>query len=461
MPHRLFPLLAVGLVACPKQRAPEPSPLPPASPVSHREGAPPSADELRPPVGSPPGSAAPPRLAWEARVGLTSYRSTIQLHGGRVILGSNGEAWHAEDDPLDGLWIVEASSGRVLAHLVPPGSGEKDVNGVAIDAGAMIFGTDQGVVYKASMDGTVLWQRDIGGDAEAAPALYDANGDGTPDVAIGAEEGDFFVLDGRTGQPLHRIASSVGEYDQTGFVAPAALFDATGDGVPDVFAPGRDNWMHAVDGRSGEPLWSVQHSSGLHGAPVVVDTDGDGRPELVYSEAYSDLHAVDPATGALRWGVSLEHPDGGIEGLFGAITWDPGLGCAMLGTAWWGELEGMLCAGPEGLHWRHTEPAGNVTSGAVIGDVDGRHGFERVFGTEAGTLVAVDGRGEPVWTLDVGAPIECTPVLADIDGDGLLEILTASNDGFLRAWDTEGRAPALLGTHRGSTWNTGVLFEGR
>jgi hypothetical protein len=75
--------------------------------------------------------------------------------------------------------------------------------------------------------------------------------------------------------------------------------------------------------------------------------------------------------------------------------------------------------------------------------------------------VAVDGRGEPVWTLDVGAPIECTPVLADIDGDGLLEILTASNDGFLRAWDTEGRAPALLGTHRGSTWNTGVLFEGR
>ena len=452
-------LACLLLTGCPRHEATlEPSPVPSTQPVQTLSGAPPSAAELqeraRPAAAL---TASAPTLAWEAQVGLTSYRSTILVHGGLVYLGSNGQDWHSEQDPLDGVWALDAATGQVRAHLVPPGTGQKDVNGLALDGNQLVFGTDQGLVYKAELDGRVIWQADIGGDAEAAPGLYDANGDGMLDVAIGAEGGDFLVLDGRTGRRLLRTPSSVGEYDQVGFVAAPALFDVTGDGVRDIFAPGRDNWMHAVDGATGAPLWSNQHTSGLHGAPVLADTDGDGRPELIYTEAYSDVHAVDPATGESRWGASLEHPDGGIEGLFGAVTWHPRLGCALVGTAWWGELEGMYCVGPEGVYWRYTEPSGNITSGAVIGDVDGRNGFEVVFGTESGKVVALDGRGEPVWVLELGAPVECTPTLADIDGDGLLELLVASNDGVLRAYDTRGKAPALLGYHRGSTWNHGVM----
>ena len=457
-PRRLTLLTAWAILAgCPKP-APPPAPVAQPSQAPTIDSAPPSAaqlaDQARP---NPALTRDVPTVAWEAKIGLTSYRTTILVHGGRIVIGSNGEDWKREDDPLDGVWVLDAATGTTRAHLLPPGEDEKDVNGIALDGNTLIFGTDQGWVYKASMDGQVQWQAYIGGDAEAAPGLYEADGDGVLDVAIAVEGGDFRVLSGRTGQQLFSIPSSEGEYGQTGFVAPPALFDVTGDGVRDVFAPGRDNWLHAVDGRSGEPLWSNQHSSGLHGAPIIVDSDGDGTPELIYSTAYSELHAVDPATGQLEWGADLGHPDGGIEGLFGAITWHAGLGCALLGTAWWGELEGLYCVGPDGIHWRYTEPQGNVTSGAVIGDVDGRHGFEVVFGTESGKLLALDGRGRPMWVLEIGAPIECTPTLADIDGDGLLEILVASNDGWLRAYDTDGKAPALLGYHRGSTWNSGVI----
>jgi len=426
---------------------------PSAAPVI--AGAPPPA---RPTPPLPPTTREAPTPKWQVRVGLTSYKTTIQVHDGLIILGSNGEAWNAEADALDGVWLLDAASGAVRSHLVPPGPGEKDVNGVAVDGHTLIFGTDQGVVYKASRDGTVLWQASIGGDAEAAPGLYHADSDGVADVAIAAEGGAFHVLSGRTGETLFTIPSADGDYGQRGFLAPPALVDVTGDGVRDVFAPGRDNWLHAVDGRSGEPLWSRQHFSALHGAPVIAQTMGDHRIQLLYTAAYSELHAVDPATGEPLWGAELEHPDGGIEGLFGPVTWHPGLGCALIGTAWWQELEGLYCVGPQGVHWRYTEPEGNITSGAVIGDVDGHNGFEVVFGTESGQLVALDGRGEPVWTVAVGAPIEATPTIADIDGDGLLEILVAANDGLLRAYDTRGRGPALLGYHRGDPWNRGVLF---
>ncbi len=452
--------LCVGLVACPKDAPPQPTPVAPSAPVQTLQGAPPSANALaerdRPPETL---TRDAPTLAWEARIGLTTYRTTILVHQGHVIVGSNGEAWHSEQDPLDGVWVLDPVTGATRAHLIPPGGGEKDVNGVAAESNRLYFGTDQGMVYLGLLDGSVVWQAEIGGDAEAAPGLYRLDDVGYPDVAIAAEGGDFLVLSGDDGSIVHTISSSRGEYDQTGFVAPPALLDVTGDGISDLFAPGRDNWMHAVDGATGAPLWSNQHTSGLHGAPVLADTDGDGTPELIYTEAYSELHAVDPATGAWRWGANLEHPSGGIEGLFGAVTWHPGLGCALVGTAWWGEQEGLYCVGPEGVYWRYTEPTGNITSGAVIGDVDGRNGFEVVFGTESGKLIALDGRGEPVWILEIGAPIECTPTMADIDGDGLLEILVASNDGYLRAFDTRGKAPALLGYHRGSTWNQGVLYQ--
>jgi outer membrane protein assembly factor BamB len=460
---RMFIPLCVGLVACPKDQPPQPTPVPveQPSPSQTIAGAPPqSAARLGAPAQpNPPLTREAPELAWEARIGLTTYKTNILVHGGHVIVGSNGEDRQSTSDPLDGVWVLDPVTGSTRAHLIPPGQGEKDVNGVVVESNRLYFGTDQGMVYMGMLDGSVVWQADIGGDAEASGGLYDADRDGTGDVAIAAEGGDFHVLRGRDGRTLFTIPSSEGDYGQTGFVAPPALYDVTGDGVADVFAPGRDNWLHAVDGATGAPLWSNQHSSGLHGAPVIADTDGDGTPELIYTEAYSELHAVDPATGQLKWGAVLEHPDGGIEGLFGPVTWHPGMGCALVATAWWQELEGMYCVGPEGVYWRYTEPIGNITSGAVIGDVDGRNGFEVVFGTESGKLVAVDGRGEPVWIVEIGAPIEATPTLADIDGDGLLEILVASNDGFLRAFDTRGHAPALLGYHRGSTWNQGVLYQ--
>jgi hypothetical protein len=411
------------------------------------------------------GRARGPSPKWSAHIGLTGFRTTIQVSNHSVFAPSNGREWHpsmgapAQPDPDDGIWVLDAATGRVTRHIVPPGNGEKDVNGVAIDGSRLVWGTDQGILYQSDRSGRIAWKVDLGGDVEGAPAMADFTRDGVADVAVGAEDGDFFLIDGSDGTVLKRFPSEGTMYDQMrGFLAAPALWDVSGDGVKDVFAPGRDGRMRSIDGASGLVRWTTEHDSALHGAPVITDTDGDGRPELVYTACYSTVTVADAASGEELWQQVLEHPGVGIEGLFSAVTWHPELACALVGTAWWGTQEGFYCVSRTGVKWRYTEPSGNITSGAVIGDTDGRPGNEVVFGTESGKVVAVDATGKAVWSWKAGGPVETTPTMLDLDDDGLNEILVASQDGLLTALDTAGKAPPLLSYHRGSATNDGALF---
>ena len=84
-------------------------------------------------------------------------------------------------------------------------------------------------------------------------------------------------------------------------------------------------------------------------------------------------------------------------------------------------------------------------------------GDEIVFGTESGHVHALSATGTRVRSFGVGSPIEMTPTLADVTGDGRIEILVGSNDGVLRAIKTPGKVPAPIGYYRGDPQNTGML----
>lgn len=395
---------------------------------------------------------------WRTRIGLTTYRSTIHVHDGKVIVNSNGNSFGEEKDALDGVYVLDASTGTLLEVLLPVGEGERDANGVAITKNRYIFGTDQEVLYSFDFTGRLIWLHKFSGDIEAAPALADFNRDGIDDIAVGIENHDFYVLSGKNGEIIHHIRTLIGDYDQTGYNATVALSDVTGDGIPEIFLPGRDNTMRTFDGESGEELWRDTRFSGMHSPPILVDVDGDGRLEIIYAESYSNVVVADAATGEPVWVVELEHPGRGIEGLFGPLTWLPERQCVLVGTAWWGTEEGLYCVGEDGPLWRFTVAKKNITSGAVIGDIDGKPGPEIVFGTEAGELVGLDLDGNKVWSFITGGPIEATPTLADLDGDGKTEILVASNDGLLTAVKTNGIEKPVLPYYRGGSKNTGVLF---
>lgn len=76
---------------------------------------------------------------------------------------------------------------------------------------------------------------------------------------------------------------------------------------------------------------------------------------------------------------------------------------------------------------------GNLRASAAVADIDGDGQLEVVIPAGCyGNLHAFDAvRGTPEWTLELGPRTQTSPSIADIDGDGTLEIVVASYNGLV------------------------------
>jgi len=88
-------------------------------------------------------------------------------------------------------------------------------------------------------------------------------------------------------------------------------------------------------------------------------------------------------------------------------------------------------------------------SSPVMGDVDGDGLPEIVCTSESGLVYAVSGQGLVIdgFPLTTGSGLAVTPLLADIDLDGDTDILAVSRGGWLYAWDVPG-----VWSERGCPW---------
>ena len=127
----------------------------------------------------------------------------------------------------------------------------------------------------------------------SSPVIADLNNDGISDVIIGAgskedQHADTAViaLDGKTGQVLWTISG------RNQYVGSAVLQDITGDGVPDVFIGGRWAEFSAINGATGGIIWSFfpertnpdPSYAGWYNftsASIIEDCDSDGFGDLL------------------------------------------------------------------------------------------------------------------------------------------------------------------------------------
>jgi hypothetical protein len=105
-----------------------------------------------------------------------------------------------------------------------------------------------------------------------------------------------------------------------------------------------------------------------------------------------------------------------------------------------------------------------VRSSPVLADVDGDGSLDITFGDHAGQLHCVDNTGAylPGFPIRTGNLIENAPAVWDIDGDGLTEVAMESFDGKIYVWDTPwtfNPALAVWPVFKGNQRHTGVYGE--
>jgi len=84
---------------------------------------------------------------------------------------------------------------------------------------------------------------------------------------------------------------------------------------------------------------------------------------------------------------------------------------------------------------------GNVRSSPVMADINGDGLLEVVFGSDDRNVYALSNDGRLLWNYTTGGRVEGTPTAADIDGNNRTDVLVGSDDGSLYALD--GRSGAL------------------
>jgi outer membrane protein assembly factor BamB len=399
---------------------------------------------------------------WGARIGRTTFRTTIGFAERMLVVGTHGASLGASNEASDGVYALAPATGKLLRFIATPGKGDRDVGGVALDGTDVIFGTDNGQVVKASLvDGSVVWSTTLAGKVRPAPALANLDGQGALDVVIGDEAGDLHALSGSTGRALWTQSTGANDYDARGFIAAAALADLNGDRIDDAVAGARDGVLVAYDGRNGNPLWQARDSSGIHASPSILDLDGDGRLEVLAAWSYSRIAIFDAVTGTERYRQALEQDSGGIEGLFASPIPLPGSGPGFIvqGTAWWGghragaksddTVDGIVLAGQAGREFRSNE--GRVSASAIVMDLGDDGVWDAIVGTEDRELLALGADGTRRVLAKLGGPIEASAAAVDTDGDGTFELLVASNDGQLTCLETGSRVRPLLARFRGDS----------
>jgi serine protease len=254
----------------------------------------------------------------------------------------------------------------------------------------IVFGANDRNIYALEADGSNSpgWPQAVNNDAAAGPAIGDIDHDGGNEIVAISKSGQFSAWHANgtavTGFPV----------DKGGlFYSSPLLADLDGDQRLEIIAGSfTDNRVYVIK-YDGSDLtgWPTPALNRWYGSPSAGDIDEDGLDEIVYAGFDSSLHV---------WNAD--------------------------GT----EVSGF----PTRLN-------GQVRSAPSIGDVDGDSHLEiAVTVYTTGDLYLIDHTGQVMsgFPVHISPSLSSTPSLVDINGDGNLEIILGSSDGNLCAFNVSG-----------------------
>lgn len=210
---------------------------------------------------------------------------------------------HDPDRPPGRLLVISSARGKKLASALMPDGKEIYMSVVVCDFRGngnleIVYGTGgetiSGGLYRARLEDLLkndLSRSELLASGEekgfvAPPVLTDITDDGIPDIIANAVNGRMLAIDGDSGETLWTV--SIGGTEAYCSIATGFFTD---DETPDFFTNfGVGVWpdLHRsvqfmVDGKTGEMLYRDSLGTFQESSPVAVDYNGDGYDDVVFS----------------------------------------------------------------------------------------------------------------------------------------------------------------------------------
>jgi len=388
--------------------------------------------------------------------------------------------------PMKTKWTFSTNSGQYGSVVVADlrGDGQMQV---------VVPSRRDGQIHCLDAQGRSLWRVSLPPrrGASAAPAVGDVDLDGRREVAIGIEGGGIMLLDAEGKQRWHLrlpasvafsmpvIADIVGDekkeiivptigdgvwcvdwegkpvwvhHMSPGIYSPAAVGDVDLDGHKEVLFGAKDGAMRCL-GYDGREKWRFQTGADCYGGPVIADLDADGEREILLGSDDFNLYCINGKTGKAKWaykcrtgvGATIAVADLDADGDLEVVCRDACGGGKPRDEQW------IYCVDKDGgLLWKSLILRGHIGESAshrapVIGDVNDDGKPEIVFGNSDTNIYCYSAQGEFLWRFPTQPFVvangrdgmTCSPTLCDIDGDGLLDIVTGSKNGRTYCFSTD------------------------
>jgi hypothetical protein len=273
----------------------------------------------------------------------------------------------------------------------------------------------------------------------ASPLVTDLNRDGELEIAIGALNGEFYILDDSL-----RVLSTwppFTEYDQ-GFRSSAAAWDINHDNAPELFVATGDGKLwgwHPPAPTNAISLvknFPIDLGSLIWSSPTIIADSLlaiGGFEKMFVFDRRGNFAAGWPQP-FTNWAEATAAVHGDVIAMTTLLRGEASRGYLY---AW--HLNGELYSNfPINLKMdSNTSP--------TLADLDNDGRVDIVIGDDAGFLhvFTLDGSELPGFPRLAGNRIESSPTVVDLDANGLLDIIVGAADGYVYAWSAVG--DVLLG----------------